>query len=105
MLFDLIPAVILSTCQLITLSGGDASLVSTSKLEKASGQLIPDPACSWHLRKDPYGAGGGFQGRDQTQGADGRVKVCLQSQLLLRHRAVWSCALGMQRAATAWPEP
>lgn len=77
MLFDLIPAVILSTCQLITLSGGDASLVSTSKLDKASGQPIPDPACSWYLRKDLYGAGGGFQGRDQSLGADRRVEVCL----------------------------
>lgn len=79
MLFGLIPGVILGTCikELMTLSGDDASLVSASRLGKASGQPIPDPHNSWCLRKDPNGAGGGFQGRDQTQGAGRRVKVCL----------------------------
>lgn len=79
MLFGLIPGVVLGTCikKLITLSGDDASLVSASRLDKASGQPIPDPSYSWCLRKDPHGAEGGFQGRDQTRGRQEGKSVSL----------------------------
>lgn len=106
MLFGLIPGVILGTCikELITLSGDDASLVSVSRLSKASWQPIPDPSYSWCHRKDPHGAGGGFQGRDQTQRA-GRREKCVFSPSCSKHRAVLSHALGMQTVATTGPEP
>lgn len=69
MLFGLIPGVILGRCmkELMTLSGDDTSLVSASRLSKASRQPIPDSPYSWCLRKDPNGAGGDFQGRDHVQ--------------------------------------
>lgn len=65
-LFGLTPGACLGTCtkQLVSLSEGDASPVSASKLSEASGQSIPDPASSWCLRKDPRGAGGGLPGRE-----------------------------------------